>query len=1702
MTAPFIPTPGSLGVDSEIAQREHQIFMQRRRELLDGILERQRVKSTLPAGIPEQDKDTIAANIVQRLAPPAEDPDINLEERNRLFGAAQYYGIAGYDKIPLKTLQQVVEARRVAERADDPGVGTGLPLKQALKTTAAGVALGIAQDLVGVAQRLPFGLGDAIAERTATQALSQNLARINEQVEAELPEFQLSQYRAFKTTMGMVGYAFPAALSWKAAGVLGTVTPVATAAARMSPLMRTAMKGATATYLLEGGAPEDHLEVKMAAGMLIPVGFEAAAPHLSRLSAALGRVGEKVRNSFRRTGAFDEQQGWQRPPESDAEWEFVADDMLRAGDDYRVVGPELPGAPVPRALPAGPGGLPAGQYNMPATGQRPITDPARLLQNPDVAPEFDMQAYFREMAEGGYMSQDLIAAGRMGTEARNITKQATIMESPDLPEMAGQPRFDDFDVARAATASNPGGIQVIQAIGDESAFVRQFVQAQSEGRLMPHTFRFVERTATQKDLLISDGMPITNKRVAQYKATGMFEGQRALNGGTEVMVLEPGPEFTTVQSLKMGTLSAEPKPIIYRVPTMDLQPGKTTRGAEPIEVGITNAPALYNEFQGRVLTEFNKEASKAGLGVKGWLDPEISNVLPLKLQAFLQQKGITNPQQKLAIEGYISAQRVKAFQESAPDELTEMRAINNKVVQYTPLPKLKQETPKDYWIEMEGELKYRALEKWWTSLTPEQQKLAWVYHGNFPENELARALDDPDSVAVAKSYYDVGELNRPLSRGGPAISELSPEQQAVAGGYEVLRRGTIQRVPDTPDLDRMASAKQMTWANYPGQRGGTLLDLMTGKHIPMEHEGAAVEFLQNFNREVPDLTPISSTPAEVMEIVGAGSHPGDVSWGSQPADEALVAAEAEMLSMRIMDAEMSAAEDAAEAASRGIVVPPPPPPAGQPLSGAAPPLTPGSPPPPSLPPTPPPPSPAPQPALGAGQRVTLGDQFEALGQRDLPSFQRISQEFDGIMLNRFRSIRNTAIKLQPDLDALGLDARSLYRDVTAIQSGTMVAHNEANPWLGEVNEILKVFPRQMIRDGTVTKVAEIADYNARIAEMHRLGYTPEQFAAQRRIEDFTDRLHGSLVQGGILRPSQYIFGYMSHVRMRQGMPGISDPYSDPQGLLGPYEYFAQFAREGTLNMRQLNTEWLMNYMVRAAMFQKHVAPHWNAMQSEWADPRIPIRARNYVEGFLTVVRRGYSPEQGSLIAGTTKVLNNLGAPVTQQEVSHAVNSLGFANVYRAFIGTPAALARDSIQIFTAGVQVGHGPLMRTLTTYLRDPAARKLMNERALELGWVESRQQQVPLSEGFGEPVIAPDGRALFSPEMEARRARIEAAIDQLYETLPFFRGQFSGSKIDPLYLYGKLGGFARIVAGNTGWLEADKLILQMRRGETTWTQAVNGGLLGNYPQAVREEFRRLITHGDLDGARKLIAVETANSQFRYEASDRPPKTHTIGGRVLTMMGNFSMQFAQQLKQWAQAPNSVKMYLRAGAVVGAVALVEKQTGWNFGSWYWHRSLTFTTGPLAEKAWNTVQAIGGMAKNLQGAPASQTQQAATREFIEGRQGLPEAFASTFFPYAGAWRSAVGVQSALAGANPTEDVARMLLTGDNRGQGAGPALRRWYDSLPADTTGMIARPGLSPLGGGSDLQEARRAEESAVNVPMRNFIDSVLRAPAGGTGVQY
>lgn len=251
----------------------------------------------------------------------------------------------------------------------------------------------------------------------------------------------------------------------------------------------------------------------------------------------------------------------------------------------------------------------------------------------------------RMVKEAGMTTDDASAA------AAQMAKMQTVIDSPQLSRAAGLPDIDDVVVAQAAVNSNPGGTNIIPAVGDPGAFMRGIAANWPE---MPHVA--FARRGQALAAIISD-QPITSKMVAEFEQVGMYSGQRAIKakGGLE----------GTIESINVEAGTAKFRPGFGRraqtVKLSQLLPHTQTPGVQR----IPGAWDAFKQFQQAKVDAIRAEIP--GVGPER-IERIAMDHMPAHMEEFLDGMGIEDIAQRARVRQYLNEEYVAEYTKLVPQE--------------------------------------------------------------------------------------------------------------------------------------------------------------------------------------------------------------------------------------------------------------------------------------------------------------------------------------------------------------------------------------------------------------------------------------------------------------------------------------------------------------------------------------------------------------------------------------------------------------------------------------------------------------------------------------------------------------------------------------------------------------------------------------------------------------------------------------------------------------------------------------------------------------------------------------------------------------------------------------------------------------------------------------------------------------------------
>lgn len=684
--------------EGEIAQREFRELMQIRRDLLD--FSRENFGRTMlgqpPASLNQMMQQRQADNFQRAFGPSetvfgapqgreVESP--NRIMHNRLIGAARHYGIPDPEGMELPELYEMVESARLA-RASEGGPGDFFQMGLSHPGGVLGAAMGAGalSGIVEGVQRIPF-IGDILGDWERLQDIHQGLARYSEAVGAGIEGGDETLLELTEGAGHMAGYLALAAPAWMLAGAVTSTGALTGVGLRSAPMWKLAARGGLASWMLEGGgdAPLLHRTALIGLGAALdPAIVRGGAVGAGALGGALGAgitghnaesLGEVaggaaigaaaaigLRSLARRAlASYPRPTHEARSAGFRSEWFEGTVTGARPGFRQRARGPEAPYESVsqavsdPRAGPRGPihggtvrgepvptepaGLLGPGQGQLPP-GPEPLPPEIRGLL-PEAAEAGPATRARRlppipEQSEGFYSLPEGVAV----REATAMAKQQRIMESPALPEMSRQPRFDDYDVAYSAWSQDPGGIHIVRGVENPEQVVQR--AAESARDLGPHQLVPVEHPTGRMDMLVLSDLHNTSRVVNQYKTFGMFEGQLARYNGSQVRIEHIATSRRDPTTVEISDLNGNGVRNIELDALVTEMDGSGLKG-HALEGHMDTFPA-YLEAQHPEIDLFSQQ---------------MDALIPERINNYLNEVGVTDPTERAAITGILADQRIE-----------------------------------------------------------------------------------------------------------------------------------------------------------------------------------------------------------------------------------------------------------------------------------------------------------------------------------------------------------------------------------------------------------------------------------------------------------------------------------------------------------------------------------------------------------------------------------------------------------------------------------------------------------------------------------------------------------------------------------------------------------------------------------------------------------------------------------------------------------------------------------------------------------------------------------------------------------------------------------------------------------------------------------------------------------------------------------
>jgi hypothetical protein len=1263
-----------------------------------------------------------------------------------------------------------------------------------------------------------------------------------------------------------------------------------------------------------------------------------------------------------------------------------------------------------------------------------------------------------------------------------MTKQAMILESSTLPDAMSKVKIGDVDVIRAALSSNPGGKTIIRGITNGSQLMRDIEP--------DWPVRFVQQ-GDKFDVLVGVG----DHEVAQYKKFGVFDGLKVTTASGLTGTVWPQESSTIFPGMRDMLMIQLPRPGNVRVYVRpeEIVP---TNSADPAPPTLD----LWNSFKLDFFNHLNQDLRKAGMhplyfhgspaaeivgefNEPAFFTPELSaaNFYRTERSTYPEEQGSLTavsitPKNPLFIGDKAGVQRLSEIARSAGAEvkmedlpmfspetysfesstLDTMGRIGDNPFDLLYIPEVRDAVRAagyDAVVGFDAFMNYDI-----PATVPLDPALIQRMGAPLP-------IDDPRVMSLMQQhmsdYFDRLGVTDPAKRQALELDfnqrwmtdVTQTEHDPMMGDLGMLQRELVSNAllahsessaSDSHNIpvsiEELAEKRGFIWIAQPGE-GGAFKDTINPgiPDIPVATDEAAKEFLARIDRTLPDLNPVSDIPLEVAEML-----PTDMGQDPRMPVEHFADSLSDTvdgLQLEESDREGAITQWASESLARsggggGGYIPPSPPTGGAGAGGFG---------------------------LGPGERQTLGGQFAAMRRASPEKLTQLVYDFKGLMSSKFRYTRYATLKLEELLSRAGIDLGKAWQHYEELDTARARAFNASYPWLQEWGDIMRQFPTALgqpsaMRDGSITRIHEIEDTNARMAAFWRLqqshglseAHVNKYIAADARITDFMQRFFQFLTGDPAfsLTADREIFRYMPRVRARQAQ-GLKDPY-DTGSLSPEVQFFGEFARDGNLQFRIMDARELGTHMVRAAMFKKYEAEPWENLVNAWQDERVPESIQKYMMDFARLSRYGYDPSGELAVRGIQSVMKRVfRTPVSAHEAQHLLNMPTGLMYLNMLAGHANIFFRDATQPFMSLAKVQlpymigvYKDILLGARKSITAPEISRLreMYLRHLDIGTVERENPNLEAAGIFEEPIQQIEGQLSVTPEEAHRREILARVVDVAYG-LPAWLVRPAQSSLNSLKWYGRQGQLHRLIVGEAAYRQAEDKLNGYRLAELSailnrdptlampYEKLAEDAFFSSFEKPIQRKLQALVEQGDDEGAKQLFAREVANwSQFRYGRRENPEALRGNIGRAGSVLGSFTGQFLEATNS-GMSNGTPRHRIRYGMVVGAFSALMyelwHQTGWSFHRWAWvPNAFQYVGGPLLEKAATGVEAAFGANQLAQGYKPNEIQGAALRE-VTG----PGSIFGSFIPYSGYVKSLAEYSAAAQGVNPFEQAMRYTVTGD-------------------------------------------------------------------------
>lgn len=874
---------------------------------------------------------------------------------------------------------------------------------------------------------------------------------------------------------------------------------------------------------------------------------------------------------------------------------------------------------------------------------------------------------------------------------------------------------------------------------------------------------------------------------------------------------------------------------------------------------------------------------------------------------------------------------------------------------------------------------------------------AWRWSDLFDTWAAINGYTDDAVVASLRTAFDSKMLNK--------IADQSPEFKAAVEEMQVLN-DAVPEIAENLDttLHDFAVTRGFSAMPIEGTGRWALLDDHSPLKLSFPDEGAAVEFLASYQREVPPMAVTGGVPPELANM----------DFGVSPKPEPLEIDSAEPSYLdEVVD---SVAEEVLSSAIGGGSAPP----------GGVPPLGPGGPPAgqPQLPP----------PGPGGRALVDLGRMWKN---------RAIDNEFNTFLYQHYWPFRTIANDLEVKFMELGNSTLRPRSDYNEVSFGLDRARNEGRPFVERLDRNFKQIDTDKIRRGLVWRLLDVPNRINRnfLARTPAFNFKSKELEAVNDLEQLMIDMHG-----GSTTELEDLLSFVN-ITQRNQLSGISAPY--PSAPFNSIEHFSGMARERSLDFRIPNARNIIERYVQTYTFSKNVSPAWEKAKDTWKQvasvqdangARPLIAPAKMMLDWLDYLKNGADPGVDATLTFAHSVLNRI-TPMSRQQAAKVISG-GTGMMYRGFLGGQVyPIIRDSMQMFYAVPRVGIEPMGRALRLFTmeRGPGAEAMIDEMNRYEVLTEGLP---PLEDVPTDPFVAGEGpvdKAALIP-----REFFEMVTGKLRDAMPPALRGVAGTKLDPLFLYTKTGSMTRLVSGTAAYMKFTDILETFTTRNRLATQG-NGAFMSpdefaktlgtkSYGPAIEREIKEAINSGNFDKARRTYVREVvAESQHRFGGAEAAPGSRSTGWALGRTLNSFNINFTAFMRnawKYGDFQEKAKLVLWLGTISGGLTYAAKETGWrNLTRFIPWNPLGMKAGPGIVAAVNTAERLSAEAKKVSGGSLSPEETISTNRSLTG-DFLGET-ANTLNPLKGISTTINNLAEVPQSPDPEEAFARFMLTGDQR-----------------------------------------------------------------------